>query len=163
MKDNLLEDQKESQSLDAQESEEGIFTWLIKILNQTEEETYADAGHEVLLYLAFLKYSAILYLTMFVVGGIPLLILYISESHNPNQQYNLDSFMERITIKSYQGVQKESNGVWLIFVIYVLFVTMGHMQIYFFREKCKEINQKYVHNEDDSKKLKLKQIIRKMI
>ena len=71
--------------------------------------------------------------------------------------------MERITIKSYQGVQNEHNGIWLVLIMYVLFVTMGHMQIYFFKEKCKEINQKYVHNESETKKLSLKQIIKKMI
>lgn len=120
-----------------------MFTWLVKILQKTEEETYQDAGNEVILYLAFLKYSALLYLTMFVVGGIPLLIMYHQASHNPNQKYELKSWMEIITIKSYQGISKESKGIWLVFLVYVLFVTMGHMQIYFFREKCKEIDRKY--------------------
>ena len=66
--------------------------------------------------------------------------MYLKVSHEENQQYNLESWMERISIKSYQGVQRENNGIWLVFVIYVLFITMGHMQIYFFKEKCKEIN-----------------------
>jgi hypothetical protein len=60
-----------------------MFTWLKKVYQGTEEDTYKDAGQEAVLYLTFLKYSAILYFCLFVVGGIPLLILYVKESKNP--------------------------------------------------------------------------------
>jgi UDP-N-acetylmuramyl pentapeptide synthase len=40
---------------------------------------------------------------------------------------------------------------------------MGHMQVYFFGEKCKEISQKYGHDHEDTNNLNLKKIIKKMI
>ena len=96
---------KEEENQDeAVQEVEGTFTWLKKTLTATEEETYKDAGHEVLLYLAFLKYSAVLFISMFLLGGLPLMFLYLKVSHDPNQQSDLNSWMERITIKSYQGV-----------------------------------------------------------
>ena len=68
---------EEKHQIEDTQEKEGMFTWLSKILSHTEEETYADAGHEVLLYLAFLKYSAVLFISMFLLGGIPLLAMYL--------------------------------------------------------------------------------------
>jgi len=87
---------------------EGTFTWLIRVFQTSEDQVYKDAGHEVVLYLSFLKYSFIMYLIIWVIGGLPLLIIYIKESNSLSQTLQFDSMLERITIKSFQGVQANS-------------------------------------------------------
>lgn len=69
---------------------EGLLTWLIKVVEFDEETVYKNSGIEVLLYLAYMKYTAILFMVMFFLGGIPLILCYILASRNLGLQTNLD-------------------------------------------------------------------------
>ena len=59
-----------------------MFSWFFECINLSEEETEKVAGVEVVLYLVYLKWSAILFLSIFLLGGIPLLVLYANEAEN---------------------------------------------------------------------------------
>jgi hypothetical protein len=53
---------------------------LIEIYNKDDEDVLKLAGYEVVIYLAFIRYSAYLFFVMSIIGGIPLLIVYINLS-----------------------------------------------------------------------------------
>jgi hypothetical protein len=102
-----------------------MFKWFFDVLKFTEEETEKRAGIEILLYLNYLKYSGILFLSIFCFGGIPLLILYHSDSFDKDNDSVFRSHIERFTIKSYKGVQDKCKNFWLIFIVYALSVTLA--------------------------------------
>jgi len=87
--------------LEKNEKKPKFFDWIIDTYKREEDEVYKLAGYEVVLYLSFMKLSAILFLIMSLVGGIPLLIVYINLSFTFKDQ-NM-SFTERISIKTFQN------------------------------------------------------------
>lgn len=80
------------------------FQWLIDIFEKTEEEVYEEAGHEVVLYLVFMKYSAYLFLLVFLGSGFELTIMYWKLSFSDYQTLIFNNFAERISIRSFQGI-----------------------------------------------------------
>ena len=64
----------------------GLFDWLIDVLQKSEKDVEFCAGIEILLYLTFLKWTAQMFLGIFILGGIPLLILYYRMYANENQE-----------------------------------------------------------------------------
>jgi hypothetical protein len=124
---------QESFLSDTSEEPPSRFTWMKSIYFLSESETYHDAGYEVVLYLKFLKYSCVMYTITFIFGGIPLLVTYVRDSYRDEQTVVFNSFLERMTIKSYQGIQRGgSYTIWMLFLFYVVFVVMGHTQLYLF-------------------------------
>jgi hypothetical protein len=111
-----------------EQKNERFYTWFFKTYFTTEDEVYRDAGHEVLLYLASIKYNAILFFILWIVGGFPLSIAYIVSSYNVNSTIDFKTkVLDRVSIKAYQGVQQTSDTIWLIFFIFVISVTLAHM------------------------------------
>ena len=106
---------------------ERFYSWFVKTYHTSEDEVYRTAGHEVVLYLAQIKYNAIIFFLLWVTGGIPLTLVYIVESYNERSTMTFTSSLDRVSIKAYQGVQEESDAIWLLFFIYVISVIFAHM------------------------------------
>lgn len=116
-----------------------------------ENEVFHEAGQDVVLYLAHMKYSMILFWVLFAVTGNSLFLVYWSISTDSIQTKSLQNVTERVSILAYIGVEDQYPLlVLLIFIIFVINVTAGHMQIYFFDQKCKEVKL-----SRDRRKLKL--------
>ena len=116
-----------------------------------EGEVFHEAGQDVVLYLAHMKYVMILFWVLFAVSGNSLFLIYWSISNDSIQTRSLKNVTERMSILAYIGVEDQYPLlVLLIFIVFVINVTAGHMQIYFFDQKCKEVKLSH-----DKRKLKL--------
>ena len=82
----------------------GLFDWLIDVLQKSEKDVEFCAGIEILLYLTFLKWTAQMFLGIFILGGIPLLILYYRMYKDIDQELDFIKPSEKFTIKAYEGV-----------------------------------------------------------
>ena len=87
-----------------EQKNERFYSWFVKTYHTSEDEVYRDAGHEVVLYLASVKYNAILFFILWVIGGVPLTITYIIESFDSKSTIDFTSQLDRVSIKAYQGV-----------------------------------------------------------
>ena len=113
---------------------------IVKIYKQNENDVEKLAGQEVVIYLAFLKYSFIMFLTIFFLCGLPLMIMYIVISYEANLE-RFNSPINRITIEAYLNNSKDSNILaWIMFLFYVMTVSLGHCQLYFLENKMKEVH-----------------------
>lgn len=114
---------------------------MVDLYEKSEQEVFEEAGQDVVLYLAHMKYTMILFWVLFFVSGNTLFCIYMYLSTDQGQNQSLQNIIERMSVLSYIGVENDYPVlVLLIFVIFVVNVTAGHMHIYFFDQKCKEVS-----------------------
>ena len=105
-----------------------MFDWLVEAFSMSDKEVRELAGDDILIFITSLKYNAILFFIMFLIGGLPMMSIYVSMA-NSEKEANL-SFLEKITIKSYVdfgNFGEKSVLVYVIFIFYIIFITLGHV------------------------------------
>ena len=68
-----------------------MFSWLIKLYKHTDDFILEKCGEEILFYLKYEKYCAILFLVMWI-ANIPVTYIYLMSSFD-NSQINFTSFL----------------------------------------------------------------------
>ena len=61
-----------------QSEDDSRFQWFWDTYNASEEEVFKYAGHDVLVYLIYLKYSMYLFWGIFLLNGLPLICMYFN-------------------------------------------------------------------------------------
>ena len=91
MKTKLLDQSTTSQDeeiqqkkLDESHKKEGIFKWLVDLYKITEDDVNMYAGTEAVVYLAFVRQVALLFLLIFLLGGCQLTFHYMKLSTHEN-------------------------------------------------------------------------------
>jgi hypothetical protein len=70
----------------------------------SEDDVVRLAGPESLVYLSFLKQTAILFMSMFLLGGLPLISQYKKLADDERQTWHFEFAINKLTIKSFEGV-----------------------------------------------------------
>lgn len=96
------------------------------------------AGTEAVVYLAFVRQVAVLFLLIFLCGGCELSIHYNKLSQHPNQQEEFGNVISKITIKAYKGLVNDEGQKFnlpMIFLLYILFIVLAQAQLYLLKNK----------------------------
>ena len=124
------------------------------------------AGTEAVVYLAFVRQVALLFLLIFLLGGCQLTFHYKKLSTHENQQLDFDNVVSKITIYAYKGLMNQEDQKFnlpMIFLIYIFFIVMAQAQLYLFKNKILEVNSKYINKHDPAKKKKpFKKVIKSL-
>ena len=111
------------------------FQWFNDLYNITDETVLQECGEEVLFYLKYEKYVAILFLIM-AICNIPVLSIYFTAAND--QKENKISFLASLTVSSIFDMEKGSNGgdnkqdqsyLWGTLILFIFHVMFQHLEI----------------------------------
>ena len=75
----------EAENLGKKNEKESLFRWWYDSFMKSEDQVHKEAGHDVLMYLKYTKYTMFLFWCMFIFSGANLMILYSNLSKPINQ------------------------------------------------------------------------------
>lgn len=128
--DSASKDDAGSRTREVEQKQEtqGTFGWLKDLFEKSEEEVFQEAGQDVVIYLAHIKYSMILFWVLYLLSGNTLFCLYLRLSFDRIQTKPMSNISERMSILAFIGVEDAYPlTVLLIFFVYVVNVTAAHI------------------------------------
>ena len=85
------------------------FSWLVKLYKINDAFIVQNCGEEILFYLKYEKYCAILFMIMWIVTT-PVTYIYFTASQE-NDQIKFTSYLQRFTIRSLIDIEKGGEVV----------------------------------------------------
>lgn len=123
------------------------FGWFRELYSIDDVQIFSLKGQDVLFYLKYEKYCAILFFMMSLCN-IPVILIYYKSSFD-NTQIKIDSYLQRFTVTSLIDIQKGGDSVisksndkdkiflWATLILFIFHLLLQHMCVIIYHQECR--------------------------